>query len=125
MKPSNPVINLAAAGAGTTTQVVSVPGASGVMVIINNTAVAGGTSPTLTVNVNGVVDDGSGNTYTLLDSAAIAAGTVGVTTLTVFPGAPITTNVSANSIIPSNLSISAVVGGTSPVVTATISIALI
>ena len=125
MNPSNPVIKLAAAGAGTTTQVVSIPGARGVMIIINNTAVAGGTLPTLTVNVNGVVDDGSGDTYTLLDSAAIAAGTVGVTTLTVFPGAPITTNVSANSIIPSNLSISAVVGGTSPVVTATISIALI
>ena len=125
MNPSNPVIKLAAAGAGTTTQVVSIPGARGVMIIINNTAVAGGTLPTLTVNVNGVVDDGSGTTYTLLDSAAIAAGTVGVTTLTVFPGAPVTTNVSANSIIPSNLSISAVVGGTSPVVTATISIALI
>ncbi len=121
MIPMNPIINLVGAGVGSTTETVSL-NAKGVMVLVNIPTAATGTSPTLQVNINGVVDDGSGTTFLLLASAALPAGTTGVTTLTVFPGAATTANLSANSVITSTLSITATVGGTTPAVTATISV---
>ena len=121
MIPNNPIFNLSSAGVGTTTQIVSL-NSKGLLVLVNIPVAAGGTTPTLQVTINGIVPDGSGATFPLLASAALDATTTGVTALTVFPGAATTTNLSANSIITSSVSITVVVGGTSPSVTATISI---
>ena len=121
MIPNNPIFNLISAGVGTTTQIVSL-NSKGLLVLVNIPVAAGGTTPTLQVTINGIVPDGSGATFPLLASAVLAATTTGVTSLTVFPGAATTTNLSANSIITSSVSITVVVGGISPSVTATISI---
>lgn len=51
------------------------------------------------------IDPISGSTWTILQSAAVAA--VGTTVLTVFPGAPATANVSANDFLPENIQINA------------------
>lgn len=64
----------------------------------------------LNVTVNGAAgsitlliegwDEGAAAFYTLLQSAAIAAPTTGLTRLTIGPALPVTANVSANSPLP-------------------------
>lgn len=88
----------------------------GVVVGVNITAITG-TSPTLTVTVQGK-DTVSGEYYTLLTSAALTA--VGFTELMVYPGVSATANVAASSPLPQTWRVSYAVGGTTPAVTATV-----
>jgi hypothetical protein len=93
----------------------------GLKLVIDITAISG-TSPTLTVTVQGK-DPVSGKYYTILASAALAA--VATTVLTVYPGAPATANVSANDVLPSTWRVISSIGGTGPSVTATIAALLV
>lgn len=117
------LITLSADGAGTVTSPnhENFGNASGVVIGINITAITG-TSPTLTVSVYGI-DGASGQRYLLLASAAKTA--TGFSTLTLFPGAPTTANVSANAGLPAKWEVEAVIGGTGPAVTATIGASLL
>jgi hypothetical protein len=110
-------IVLTAAGAGTVNG-GGVPNTSGLglKVFIDITVITG-TGPTLTVFVQ-VQDPASGKWVTLLTSAALNA--VATTTLTIFPGATVTANVSANDHITRAFRIGYTVAGTTPAVTATI-----
>lgn len=92
----------------------------GVIVVVNITAASG--TPTLVVTLQGY-DQASGASYTLLASAAIA--TTGLTTLTVYPGCPATTNVSANMPLPKLWIVKAVIAGTTPSFTGTIGASVI
>jgi hypothetical protein len=113
-----PSITLTAAGAGTTTAPYDLnPTHRGCMVVINITAISG-TSPTLTVSVMGH-DPVSDTDFTILSSAAL--NSTGETVLTVYPGCIASANAVANSPIPNVWTVKAVVGGTGPSVTATIS----
>lgn len=71
------------------------PGCRGVKVVIDITAI--GTTPSLVVTIK-FKDPVSGKYLTVLASAAIT--TVSTVTLTVFPGAPASANVSANDQLP-------------------------
>lgn len=66
----------------------------GLKLFVNMSAVGTGS---VTVTVQGK-DPTSGNYYTILASAAIVAN--GFTSYTVYPGAPVAANVSANDILP-------------------------
>lgn len=81
-------------------------GYNGIKVVADITA---GTSLQLTFTILGY-DPLSGKTWTLLASAQ-KTGT-GTTELTVFPGAPATTNVSANDALPERFQISVTAGNT-------------
>ncbi len=109
------IVSLSAAGAGTTNSADQTNIAGNGAKCVVDITVAGGT-PTLTVTIQGK-DTASGKYYTILTSAALAS--VSTTVLTVFPAAPVTANVSANDEIPHVWRLSAVVGGTTPAVTAT------
>lgn len=134
MSINNPVLTLTASGLATVTKVARLDsGAKGLLCLINIPAGNTGTSPTLTVTLNGITPDGMGTTangsgtvpgtaYLLLASAALAAGSALVSTLLVFPSAPVTANVSANAACTQDIQVSAVVGGTTPAVTAYISL---
>jgi hypothetical protein len=63
--------------------------------VVDITAIGGGA--TLTVTIEGK-DPVSGKYFTLLASSALNA--TGTTTLTVFPGAPVSANASANATLP-------------------------
>lgn len=76
-----------------------------------------GTTPTLTVTIQGKYPV-SGTYYTLLASAALNA--TGFTRLTVYPGLPATANVSANDLLCDTWRVLWAIGGTTPTVTATI-----
>lgn len=91
--------------------------ARGVKIVVDITALAG-TSPTLTVTLQGK-DIASGKYYTILASAALAA--VGTTVLTVYPSAATAANVSANDYLPANWRVITTIGGGTPAVTATVS----
>lgn len=93
----------------------------GVKVIIDITAITG-TSPTLTVTIQGK-DAVSGKYFTILASAALNA--TGTTVLTVYPGLTNAANVTAADLLPRDWRISPVIGGTTPAVTATISYMLL
>lgn len=109
---------LTAAGVGTTTAPYDVnPSHRGVTVVVNITAITG-TTPTLTVSIVGH-DPVSDTDYTLLTSAALAA--TGQTVLTVYPGCIAAANLTANAPLPNLWTVKAVVAGTGPAVTATIS----
>lgn len=69
----------------------------GIKVVINVTAQSGG-SVTCTIQGHDIL---SGATWTLLASAAIT--TVSTVILTVYPGAPVSANVSANDVIPAEV----------------------
>ena len=88
----------------------------GVVVSIDVTAITG-TSPDLVVTVQGK-DPVSGVYYTLLASASITAA--GFSTLTVYPNAPATANVSEPLPLPYEWRVIYTIGGTTPAVTATI-----
>lgn len=93
----------------------------GLKLIIDVTAISG-TSPTVTVTIQGK-DPTSGKYFTILASAALNA--VATTVLTVYPGQTAAANVAANDILPRTFRVIAVVGGTGPSVTATVAASLI
>lgn len=89
---------LAIPAGATTTQtgpdLVNDKGARGVTVVVDSTVIGTGS---ITLTIQGK-DKASGKYYTLLASAAITTNTTGV--YTVFPGATVTANVSANACLP-------------------------
>ncbi len=91
-----------------------------VFVFVNSVAASG----TITVNVQGKDPGGSGTYVTLLASAALnSASTTAPTVMLIYPGAAVTTNVSANDVLPDTWRVQAVIAtGT---VQATISATLI
>lgn len=111
------IMTLTAQAAGT----VQFEGANhncrGMHLVIDITAITG-TTPTLTVTIEGK-DPTSGKFYTILASAALNA--TGTTVLKVYPGLTAAANTVANDVIPRDFRVKAVVGGTTPAVTATIS----
>lgn len=115
------LLTLAAASANVNSPDQLNPARRGVKVVVNITAITG-TTPTLTVAIQGR-DQASGQYYTILASAALNA--TGTTVLTVYPGLPATANVSANDVLPPTWRISATIGGTTPAVTATIGASVI
>lgn len=96
--------------------------ARGLHLIVDITAVSG-TSPTLTVTIEGF-DSLSGQYYTLLASTALNA--TGTTVLKVYPGLTASANVAANDVLPKFWRVKWVIGGTAtPTVTASIAASLI
>lgn len=93
----------------------------GVKIVVDVTAMTG-TSPTITVTIQGK-DEGTGQYYTLLASAAISA--TGVSELTVYPGITATSNVSASDHVPATWRVSWTLGGTTPAITAVIGACLL
>jgi hypothetical protein len=92
------------------------PAARGLMLAIDITAITG-TTPTLTVTIQGK-DPASGKYYTLLASAALNA--TGTTILTIYPGLVAAANTVAVNIMPKTWRVIYTIGGTTPSVTATI-----
>lgn len=115
------VTALAAASAGANGDDQVNINARGLKLIIDITALSG-TSPTLTVTIQGK-DAVSGKYFTILASAALAAQAT--TVLTVFPGLTASANVTANDVLPRDWRVIYAIGGTGPSVTATISAALL
>src|SRR5689334_18301024 len=110
------LITHAAASAGVSSPDQVNAGAAGLKVVVDITAL-GGTSPTLTVIIEGK-DTASGKYFTILSSTALAA--VATTVLTVYPGVAASANVAANDVLPRTWRVRTVIGGTTPAVTATI-----
>src|SRR5262252_4380502 len=103
------LITLSVSPAGTyNSPDMSGKGASGVKVVTNITA-QGGVAPTLQVNLQGK-DQASGLYYNLLSSVALAA--LGLTVLTLFPGAPVSANAVASDMLPEIWRVQAIVAGT-------------
>lgn len=123
LSPTEAYIPLTSAGAGTTTGPdVSSGFGRGILIFVNITAIAG-TSPTLTVTLQGK-DPVSGVYYTILASSALTA--TGMTVMKVYPGLTAAANTVANDRIPPDFNIKAVVGGSGALsVTATISYAIV
>lgn len=115
------LLTLTAASVGTNSANQTNASFRGVILTVNITAL-GGTSPTLTVTIEGQ-DPVSGGYYTVLASAALSA--TGLTTLVVFPGVAVTANESASTPLPVTWRVATAIAGTSPAVTATIGAALI
>ena len=90
----------------------------GIKIVVDITAITG-TSPTLTVTLQGK-DLASGKYYTILASAALAA--VGTTVMTVYPALVAVANLTANDVLPRTYRIISAIGGTTPAVTATIGV---
>ena len=112
-RQSGALITYAAAGAGTTTS-DQYCAAKGLLLYIDITAVGG--TPTLTVTLQG--KSPTGTYQTILASAALSS--VATTVLKVYPGLTAAANAAANDIIPEVYRVSAVIGGGTPAVTATI-----
>lgn len=110
------LVTLTAASAAAASAVQTNAFYKGVEIGIDVTAITG-TSPTLTVTLEGV-DPVTGSTFTVLASAAISAA--GYSTLTVYPGIAVTANETANTVLPYKWQLSAAIGGTTPAVTAKI-----
>ena len=89
--------------------------------MIDITALAG-VSPTLLVTIQGK-DAASGKYYTILASTALAA--VATTTLEVYPGIATAANATAGVTLPRVWRVIAVIGGTTPTVTATVGASVI
>jgi hypothetical protein len=115
------LVTLAAASTGGNSPDQANYNGRGLQLGINVTAITG-TSPTLTVTVQGK-DSASGTYYTILASTAINA--TGFTLLTVYPGAPTTANVSSPQVLPRTWRVLYAIGGTTPAVTATIGASVI
>lgn len=92
----------------------------GLLVYVNISAITG-TSPTLTVTLQGKSPQGT--YYTVLASAALTA--TGLTVLRVYPGLTAAANLTANDVAPQAFRISTAIGGTGPAVTATVSAVLL
>lgn len=95
--------------------------AHGINVVVNITAITG-TTPSLTVTLQGK-DTASGVYYNILASAALTA--TGTTVLTVFPGATAAANLAANAILPRTWRVITAIAGTTPAVTATVGASVI
>lgn len=95
--------------------------ARGLKLVIDITAITG-TTPTLTVTIQGK-DPVSGKYFTILASAALSA--TGTTVLTVYPGLTASANVTANDVLPRDWRVITAIAGTTPAVTATIGASLI
>jgi hypothetical protein len=93
----------------------------GLQLGINITAITG-TSPSITVVVEGL-DEASGQYYTLLSSAALSVA--GFTPLTVYPGIAAAANSAASQVLPKSWRVRYTIAGTTPAVTATIGASLI
>lgn len=119
--PSAALIAHAAAAAGTSSADQANTSARGIKVVVDVTAITG-TTPTLTVTLQGK-DPISGKYYTLLASAALSA--VGTTVLTVYPGLTAAANLTANDVLPATWRVITAIGGTTPAVTATIAATLL
>lgn len=117
VRQSHTLVTHSAAAAGVNGSDVSDPLARGLIVGINVTAITG-TSPTVTVTVQGK-DPHSGTYYTVLASAAITAA--GYTELIVCPGTTAAANVAVSRPIPITWRVITAIGGTTPAVTATVS----
>jgi hypothetical protein len=112
-----PLLTLAAQGLGTVNGAnMSNTDGWGVTVVVDITAISG-TTPTLTVVIEGL-DEASGKWYTLLSSAALNA--VATTVLRVFPAGTAAANSIANLPLPMQWRVHATVAGTTPAVTATV-----
>jgi hypothetical protein len=106
-----------AAGSGTTTSGdLDATRHRGILLYIYVSAITG-TSPTLTVTIQGK-SPGSGQYHTILASAAISA--TGLTVLRVYPGLTAAANTVANDALPCTYRLQSVIGGTTPAVTAQI-----
>lgn len=92
------------------------PTCRGVKVIVDITAITG-TTPTLTVTVQGK-DPASGKYFTLLASAALNAA--GTTVLTVYPAVTVAANAAASDVVPRTFRVISAVAGTTPQVTYTV-----
>lgn len=115
------VLSLSAQGVGTLQSAVQHNATGkGIKLVVDITAITG-TTPTLTVTLQGH-DPSSGKDYTILASAALNA--VGTTVLTVYPGLTAAANTVADDVLPIQWRAQAVVGGTTPAVTATIGASL-
>lgn len=95
--------------------------ARGLKLVIDITAITG-TTPTLTVTIQGK-DPVSGKYFTILASAALNAAAT--TVLTVYPGLTAAANVTANDVLPRDWRVIYAIGGTTPAVTATIAASLV
>lgn len=89
----------------------------GLMLFINITAISG-VGAQLIVTLTGVTP--SGQTYTILASAALTA--TGLTVLRVYPGLTPIANLKADDILPSLVRIDTAISGTTPSVTASIDV---
>lgn len=110
------LVTLTAASASGNTMDLTNGVGRGVRVNVNITALTG-TSPTLTVTIQGK-DAASGTYYTILASTALSA--TGFTRLTIYPGLTAAANSIASDIVPRDWRIAYTIGGTTPAVTATI-----
>lgn len=116
------VITHTAASAGVTGGLLDTHQAKGCLIYINVTAITG-TTPTLTVTLKGIDPAGQSNTYTVLASTALNA--TGLTVLKVYPGLTAAANTVANDVMPAISRIDTAIGGTTPAVTATVSVQLV
>lgn len=95
--------------------------ARGLKLVIDITTITG-TTPTLTVTIQGK-DPVSGKYFTILASAALNA--TGTTVLTVYPGLTASANITANDVLPRDWRVITAIAGTTPAVTATIGASLV
>lgn len=109
-----------AAGSGNSADQTNGTG-RGLHLAINISTITG-TSPTLTVTIQGK-DPGSSTYYTILASAALTAS--GLTILRVYPGLTAAANTFANDIIPYQWRVAWAVGGTGAAVTAVVTASIV
>lgn len=110
------LLSYTAASAGTNSGDLDATRHRGILLYIYVSAITG-TTPTLTVTLQGK-SPGSGQYYTVLASAAINAA--GLTVLRVYPGLTAAANTVANDALPCTYRLSTAIGGTTPAVTAQI-----
>jgi hypothetical protein len=122
MSFSIPALTLTAAATSRSTGPLNVPAGSVGLHCIINIATITGTSPTLTVAIQGW-DPVSSTWYPLISSAALNAA--GQTVLRVLAGATPATNTVANDILPPQIQVVATIAGTTPAITATIGLNVI
>lgn len=116
-------LQLTAAGAASiNVAVANAIGARGIKAKIWINGAPTGTTPTMTVTLQGV-DLISGQKWTLIVSAALNAS--GFTVLTVYPGLTAAANLTVSDVIPQNLNVNIAFGGTTPRFTGNISLELL
>lgn len=115
------LITHTAASAGVNGADQAAASAKGILVYIHISAISG-TSPTLTVTLQGKSPE-SGQYFTVLASAALTA--TGLTVLKAYPGLTAAANAAVNDILPTSWRVTSAIGGTTPSVTASITASLI
>lgn len=96
--------------------------ATGCVQAVIDVTVVSGTTPQLTVFIEGL-DPTSGKYFTLLASAVLTA--TGTTVLHVGPGLPVAANVSANAIVTRNWRVRWTITGTTPSFTFSVGASLV